>query len=77
MMDKLALEMEAFEEILERFEEDITQAKACNDYSQMVRSMPNNSDLAISISSCPATFTGENAVLKVGTEHTDITDAYG
>lgn len=36
MMDKLALEMETFEEILERFEVDVTQAKQCGDYSQMV-----------------------------------------
>lgn len=37
MMDKLALEMETFEEILERFEVDVAQAKLCGDYSQMVR----------------------------------------
>lgn len=36
MMDKLALEMETFEEILERFEVDVAQAKECGDYSQMV-----------------------------------------
>ena len=36
MMDKLALEMETFEEILERFEVDVAQAKQCGDYSQMV-----------------------------------------
>lgn len=36
MMDKLALEMETFEEILERFEVDVAQAKLCGDYSQMV-----------------------------------------
>lgn len=37
MMDKLALEMETFEEILERFEVDVKRAKECGDYSQMVR----------------------------------------
>lgn len=36
MMDKLALEMETFEEILERFEVDVARAKDCGDYSQMV-----------------------------------------
>lgn len=36
MMDKLALEMETFEEILERFEVDVAQAKQCGDYAQMV-----------------------------------------
>lgn len=36
-MDKLALEMEKFEEILERFEVDVKQAKECGDYSQLVR----------------------------------------
>lgn len=36
MMDKLALEMETFEEILERFEVDVAHAKECGDYSQMV-----------------------------------------
>lgn len=36
MMDKLALEMETFEEILERFEVDVARAKECGDYSQMV-----------------------------------------
>lgn len=36
MMDKLALEMETFEEILERFEVDVAQAKLCGDYTQMV-----------------------------------------
>lgn len=36
MMDKLALEMETFEEILERFEVDVAHAKQCGDYSQMV-----------------------------------------
>lgn len=66
MMDKLALEMEAFEEILERFEEDITQAKACNDYSQMVRSMPTNSDLAVPISSCPASVHRRKRSVKGG-----------
>ncbi|CAM9362495.1 unnamed protein product [Pylaiella littoralis] len=35
MMDKLALEMETFEEILERFEVDVAHAKQCDDYSQM------------------------------------------
>lgn len=35
MMDKLALEMETFEEILERFEVDVARAKDCGDYSQM------------------------------------------
>lgn len=38
MMDKLALEMETFEEILERFEVDVARAKDCGDYSQMVSS---------------------------------------
>lgn len=36
-MDKLALEMETFEEILERFEMDVKRAKECGDYSQVVR----------------------------------------
>lgn len=36
MMDKLALEMETFEEIIERFEVDVAQAKQCGDFAQMV-----------------------------------------
>ncbi|CAM9135038.1 unnamed protein product, partial [Choristocarpus tenellus] len=35
MMDKLALEKENFEEILERFEVDVARAKECGDYNQM------------------------------------------
>lgn len=37
-MDKLALEMETFEEVLERFEVDVARARECGDYRQMVRS---------------------------------------
>lgn len=37
MMDKLALEMEIFEELLEGFEDDVARAKEFGDYSQMVR----------------------------------------
>lgn len=36
MMDKLALEMERFEETIGRFEVDIAQAKQCGDFTQMV-----------------------------------------
>lgn len=45
MMDKLALEMETFEEILERFEVDVAQAKDCGDYAQMVSWLESYSEV--------------------------------
>lgn len=54
MMDKLALEMETFEEILERFEVDVKRAKECGDYSQMVRPLCTELSLASqSMFPCP------------------------
>ena len=52
MMDKLALEMETFEEILERFEVDVAQAKECGDYAQMVSWLKNIQKLRITLSLC-------------------------